>query len=107
MVTKIKTENLDQEGEIIVVCNTREEFLVEKDKHHGIVVYGPDEIKILKGCDRDKLNWLHEGKRALGGEIVDINRLPVKKKMTIAEKIRERKNNRKQDTKVSEQPPGV
>ena len=102
-------------GEIVCVCETEEEFQREKDKHTNVAVYSPDEIKFLKeekakGND-EVVFWLHEGKKAFGGEIVlDVEKLKPENKLTIAERrkqLLEGKNNRQSDSKVLEQPATV
>ena len=102
-------------GEIVCVCETEEEFQTEKNKQTNVAVYSPEEIKFLKkqkvlGND-EVVFWLHEGKKAFGGEIVlDVEKLKPEKKLTIAERrkqLLERKINRQSDSKIPEQPATV
>lgn len=113
MVRAITSEIFN--GDRLIVCETEEEFHVEKDKHLGFAVYSPREIKFLweekrKGND-NVIYWLHHAKKQFGGEIVlDVEQLRPVGKMTIAERrnqIREGKNNSQSDPEVPERDPGV
>ena len=68
MVRNIKLDS----GEVIIVCETEAEWEIEKQMSGGMVVYHPQEIKELKGLDRDEVLQLHEAKKIfdgfLGGE---------------------------------------
>jgi|TARA_R110002167_G_scaffold59891_1_gene169628 hypothetical protein len=63
MVKNIKLEN----GEVIIVCETEAEWEIETNMSGGMVVYHPEEIKELKGLDRDEVLQLHEAKKIFDG----------------------------------------
>ena len=66
----MKNIKLDS-GEVIIVCETEDEWEIETSNSNGMVVYHPNEIKELKGLDREEALQIHEAKKIFCGFIGD------------------------------------
>ena len=58
-------------GEMITVCTSEQEWVLEIKKHGNTIIYHPDEIEAWTGLDKDIVQSLHYAKKIFGGFIGD------------------------------------
>tara|TARA_R110002020_G_scaffold469455_1_gene694490 strand:- start:538 stop:810 length:273 start_codon:yes stop_codon:yes gene_type:complete len=72
-------------GEIITVAATEDEWFEEKNKMGNTVIYHPNEIKEHKGLDRSEVLQIHEAKRIFRGFLGDGIPKKKRKKSSLSE----------------------